>query len=75
MDAGVPTPQGLLALTAGEPSTCAILSDKTARCWGLNNAGQLGDGTTMRRERPTPVSGLTNVAQLSIGYEHACAVK
>lgn len=75
MDAGVPTPQALLALTAGETATCAILADKTARCWGLNNAGQLGDGSNSRRERPTAVSGLTNVTSLSIGYEHACALK
>jgi alpha-tubulin suppressor-like RCC1 family protein len=39
----------------------AILSDGTAVGWGLNDAGQLGDGTTDNREEPTEVKGLVNV--------------
>jgi alpha-tubulin suppressor-like RCC1 family protein len=32
--------------------TCALGTDKSIRCWGVNDFGQLGDGTTM--SRPTP---------------------
>jgi alpha-tubulin suppressor-like RCC1 family protein len=35
--------------------TCARLSDGTARCWGRNASGELGDGTTTQRTTPVPV--------------------
>ena len=34
------------ALAGGSNAFCAIKSDKTVWCWGLNNSGQLGDGKT-----------------------------
>jgi alpha-tubulin suppressor-like RCC1 family protein len=44
-----------ISITAGAEHTCAVLADGTARCWGRNDAGQLGDGTTTDRSTPTPV--------------------
>jgi alpha-tubulin suppressor-like RCC1 family protein len=32
-------------LAAGLHHSCALLSDRTARCWGRGNEGELGDGT------------------------------
>jgi alpha-tubulin suppressor-like RCC1 family protein len=40
--------------TKGE-STCAIASDENMYCWGWNDDGQLGDGTTVDRATPTLV--------------------
>ena len=34
-----------LSLSAGGQASCLTRSDGTARCWGRNNFGQLGDGT------------------------------
>jgi alpha-tubulin suppressor-like RCC1 family protein len=34
---------------------CVELADRTARCWGVNDVGQLGDGTRVSEPRPTPV--------------------
>jgi alpha-tubulin suppressor-like RCC1 family protein len=37
--------------------TCGRTSDDVVRCWGGNSAGELGDGTTTSRSRPTPIIG------------------
>ena len=42
----------------------AIRTDGTAVGWGLNDAGQLGDGTTDNHEAPVEVKGLVNVQQV-----------
>jgi alpha-tubulin suppressor-like RCC1 family protein len=67
------------ALSAGANFTCALLGDGQVRCWGGNEAGQLGDGTTLARPRPTPVellSGLPLTGALAIdaGGAGACAL-
>jgi len=39
--------------------------------WGFNGSGQLGDGTTVRRNSPvTVVGGITNWSQVSAGWTH-----
>jgi alpha-tubulin suppressor-like RCC1 family protein len=44
-------------------------------CWGFNSLGQLGNGAfSMPSTVPVAVSGLTDVAAISAGYEHSCAV-
>lgn len=65
----------LISLAAGEGTTCAVLDDGTARCWGDNRAGQLGDGTTTSSARPIVVSGVTDAIEISAGYELACALR
>jgi hypothetical protein len=61
-------------VVAGRGFTCAWLADGSAWCWGLNGQGQLGDGTTTRRELPTRVKGLEGVIQIVTGVHHACAL-
>jgi alpha-tubulin suppressor-like RCC1 family protein len=43
-------------LSAGSSHSCHLRDDGTGRCWGLGSNGQLGDGTTTNRSRPTPVT-------------------
>ena len=55
--------------------TCAILDNGTLMCWGLNNRGQIGDGTTTNAHTPVLVdlgSG-TTVTEVSNGFRHTCA--
>ena len=64
---------GVTRVTTGQLHACALISDGTVRCWGYNNEGQLGDGTTSTRTRPVTVSGLTGVTVLFAGGRHTCA--
>jgi len=49
---------GAVQVAAGGAHTCAALADGTARCWGRNVNGQLGDGTNFNGFTPEQVVGL-----------------
>lgn len=63
------------ALAAGSIHTCATRVDGSGRCWGANDAGQLGDGTTLQRSTPVPVSGLSRAIAVVAAEEHSCALR
>src|SRR5690606_18161829 len=64
-----------VAIEAGGNHTCATLANGNVRCWGRNNGGQLGDGSTTDRATPVPVQGLPGaVRALAAGVESTCAV-
>src|SRR5207253_863820 len=49
--------------------------DNQAYCWGANNSGQLGDGTTTTRLTPVAVAGRLRFGQVSPdGTQHSCGV-
>jgi alpha-tubulin suppressor-like RCC1 family protein len=53
--------------------TCALRADGEILCWGWNDDGQLGDGTTTDRAAPVTVAGITNAVQVTAGEEFTCA--
>ena len=62
-------------LAAGAAHTCALTEGATVVCWGVNDRGQLGDGTTASRLQPTPVQGLQpGVKAITAGDSHTCAI-
>lgn len=71
----IPTGPTLVSLAAGHYVTCGVLDDGTARCWGDNREGQLGDGTTTSSVTPVEVSGLTDATAIATGYEFSCALR
>jgi alpha-tubulin suppressor-like RCC1 family protein len=72
------------AVALGTGHTCALLDDATVKCWGLNDAGQLGLGnTTDRGDNPgemgdsLPAVDLgmnAKVVAIAAGSEHTCAL-
>ena len=50
-------------------------SDGSVACWGRNETGQLGNGSTTDRPSPGAVPGLSGVKSLAAGYSHVCALK
>ena len=62
------------SISAGGNSTC-VLFNGAAKCWGANNKGQLGNGSTVQSFSPVSVAGLSSgVTAISVGNNHACAV-
>jgi alpha-tubulin suppressor-like RCC1 family protein len=53
---------------------CAITTDDLAYCWGLNDDGELVDGTRTRRLSPVPVLGGLRFKQVQAGHSHTCGV-
>ena len=54
-------PKGDLRLTmisAGDYHTCGVTTDGAVYCWGGNNEGQLGIGTTKGKNEPVRVSAV-----------------
>jgi alpha-tubulin suppressor-like RCC1 family protein len=76
--AGPPFDRALAVSCGVENSTCALRDDHTAWCWGENANGQLGDGTLVDAATPVQVMAqdgvaLTNIAEIVMGEQHACA--
>lgn len=57
--------------------TCAIKSDATLWCWGLNAAGQLGTGTTSNTPTTAPpVAPLAGAwLHVAVTFEMTCGIK
>lgn len=80
-----------LALASGFAHSCTVHGDGTARCWGENGAGQLGDTTKLQRQTPSTVSvpylkrtpggatyaiaPLAQVVQVAAGRRHSCLLR
>ncbi len=62
-------------VSASGEHVCALRrEDSRAYCWGWNDFGQLGDGSTTDRATPTAVAGGRRFRQLAGGERHTCGV-
>lgn len=63
-----------LEIAAGTSHTCGIKEDSKLYCWGDNNHGKLGNGTTVGELTPKK-TGDDSWLSIAAGYHHTCAVK
>jgi alpha-tubulin suppressor-like RCC1 family protein len=61
-------------IATGLHHTCALISDGTVRCWGPNEAGELGNGTDSKSEVPVLVADLTDAVAITAGAGFSCAL-
>ena len=61
-------------VSAGHEHTCGVTPENRAYCWGRNDQGELGDGTTTDRLSPVAVAGGLRFRQVSAGFPASCGV-
>ena len=61
-------------ISAGLVHTCGVTADSRLYCWGSNDVGQVGDGTTTSRSRPVPIAPELRFRLVSTGYASTCAI-
>lgn len=67
-------------ISAGVGYTCAVLDGGKLKCWGFNDAGQLGYGNTNEAALDKTPAELDfvdvggGVIQVSAGFDHTCAL-
>jgi alpha-tubulin suppressor-like RCC1 family protein len=61
-------------VTVGQRHSCALIANGTARCWGNNDFGQLGDLTTTSRNVSVQVGNFANFTALAAGAFFTCGV-
>ncbi len=69
---GVPPMAGI---DAGWNYTCALGENGKAYCWGMNNSGQAGPGSSeFKILSPFEITVSGGFSKLSAGYSHVCAL-
>jgi alpha-tubulin suppressor-like RCC1 family protein len=62
-------------ISAGDLNhTCVVETGGIVRCWGANQFGQLGNGTTSDAIEPVAVSNLTGALAVSANGFHTCVL-
>lgn len=68
-----------VSVSAGPEHSCAVTESGEVRCWGSNDAGQLGhggptEGDDARHSSPVTVDGISSATAIAAGSYHSCAV-
>jgi alpha-tubulin suppressor-like RCC1 family protein/Ca2+-binding RTX toxin-like protein len=63
------------SIATGSAHALALKNVGTVWTWGLNEYGQLGNGTTTDNQLPTQISTLTGIVALATGENHSLVLK
>ena len=55
-------------------TTCVLAAGGVASCWGINQRGEVGDGTTSTRLTPVPVSTGLRFISIEASWVHTCGL-
>jgi hypothetical protein len=71
----VPHVDSIVAVHLGTDHACAVLQSGAVKCWGNNNEGQLGTGSS-GSAMPTPVDvrDVSSAVNVYAGYQQSCAI-
>ncbi len=61
------------AIAVGEEHSCALLVDRSVRCWGENIEGELGDGTGLNSAVPVKVLLPMGAVMIGASHDDTCA--
>lgn len=67
-----------LASAASGSHSCQVRGDGTIRCWGQNDFGQLGNGSSGQGQfsaGPVAVPGISDALAVAAGRRHTCALR
>ncbi|NOU34246.1 MAG: hypothetical protein HOO96_40660 [Polyangiaceae bacterium] len=74
----------VLQVALGDRHTCAVLGDRSLKCWGFNATGELGlgdyevhggkAGEMGTKLAPVNLGAGHTVKEVALGYEHSCAI-
>lgn len=79
----VPAITGASAIAVGGVVSCALIGGGGVDCWGANNYGQLGEGTSRGPQScageacsltPVSVAAISTATAIAAGNDHACAL-
>ena len=70
----IPNLDSVMNISAGHQHTCAVRRGGTVVCFGRNNHGQLGIGTTTSSSGVVEVAGINDAVEVSVGEFHSCAL-
>jgi Regulator of chromosome condensation (RCC1) repeat len=68
------TPLAFTQVKAGRDHSCGLTTDHLIYCWGRNQGGQIGDGTTTDRFTPVPVVGGLHFIAVATGAYNSCGI-
>ena len=71
----------IVQVSVGNEHTCVLTGSGNVKCWGMGANGQLGNNQIINKNHPVFVMDgkgskipLADIVQISMGYNHACAV-
>ena len=68
-----------IAVTSGHLTSCALLSNRSVKCWGSGTVGDLGNGSSTDTNIPQQVTGITgatiatSAVSIATGAHFSCA--